>query len=397
MKRLFVFTEHYPYSATSECFLEDEMEFLCQRFDKISIVPMKWDEIRRNVPEKCEVLQPLDFGKSKWKYWFYGLFSFKTFPYLIADFFSNKVYRSKKRFRAWGAAVKYINNFANQPDARRIIKEIKPDDVVYFYWGIGQNILSVLLRGKAHCVSRFHGFWDLWEESYGDYGAMRRFITQSLDVAVSISRKGVEFLKQKYPYCKVVYSPLGTQDYGVCPPSPNDGVFRVVSCSHIYPLKRIPLIFETLNKTTSLKIEWTHIGEGDGNYMEELKEQVDKECKDHLKVILTDTMSHSEVMEYYKTHHFDLLMNLSTSEGVPVAIMEALSFGVPVVATDVGGTSDEVTPETGVLVSANPTVEEVSEAVVKVSQSSYNPRKFWQKYYSAKNNYSNFAKMLSEL
>ena len=397
MRRLFVFTNNYPFTLTSECFLEDEIGYLCRQFNKVIVVPMNWSETRREVPENCDVLEPLRFGRSRWKYFFYGLFNIRTLPYIISDFFASKVYRSKRRFRAWGAAVKYINNFANQPYAKKLIRGINSNDVVYFYWGIGQNVLSILLKDRAHCVSRFHGYWDLWEQSYDDYGAMRRYITKSLDFAFSISQAGTQFLKQKYPQCKVVYSPLGTRDYGLCLPSFEDGVLRVVSCSHIYPLKRIPLIFDTLNQMTTFKIEWTHIGEGDKNYMEELKIKVDNECKDHLSVVLTDTMTHSDVMDYYRSHHFDVFINLSTSEGVPVAIMEAISFGIPVVATDVGGTSDEVNSETGVLVSADPTISEVSEAIVKVTQTKYNPRKFWEANFSAENNYTRFSKILSEL
>lgn len=55
----------------------------------------------------------------------------------------------------------------------------------------------------------------------------------------------------------------------------------------------------------------------------------------------------------YSEHPVDVFINLSTNEGVPVSIMEAISFDIPIVATDVGGTSEIVTDETGILVSSN--------------------------------------------
>ena len=49
-----------------------------------------------------------------------------------------------------------------------------------------------------------------------------------------------------------------------------------------------------------------------------------------------------EVYKYYNEHCADLFINVSSSEGLPVSIMEAISFGIPVIATDVGGTGEIV-------------------------------------------------------
>ena len=38
----------------------------------------------------------------------------------------------------------------------------------------------------------------------------------------------------------------------------------------------------------------------------------------------------------------DLFLTVSANEGIPVSIMEAQSFGIPVIATDVGGISEIV-------------------------------------------------------
>ncbi|MFR4320263.1 MAG: glycosyltransferase [Blautia massiliensis (ex Durand et al. 2017)] len=45
-------------------------------------------------------------------------------------------------------------------------------------------------------------------------------------------------------------------------------------------------------------------------------------------------------------------MNVSSSEGIPVSIMEATSFGIPGIATDAGGTKEIIRDkENGVLLS----------------------------------------------
>lgn len=44
---------------------------------------------------------------------------------------------------------------------------------------------------------------------------------------------------------------------------------------------------------------------------------------------------------------------MSLSEGIPVSIMEAISFGIPIIATNVGGNAEIVNDETGVLIPVN--------------------------------------------
>ena len=56
-----------------------------------------------------------------------------------------------------------------------------------------------------------------------------------------------------------------------------------------------------------------------------------------------------ELLRYYGSNHVDLFINTSSTEGVPVSIMEAQSFGIPVIATDTGGVKEVVTEGTGSL------------------------------------------------
>jgi colanic acid/amylovoran biosynthesis glycosyltransferase len=395
MKSLYLFTAQYPYSRI-ENFLEDEIHFHLERFDKVYVIPSDGDrECERQVPDGCIVYNPLSISSNKFAYLLKGFFSFKTIHLFANDFFRSKVYQSKKKIKLWRTAVLSLNNYLHNKTLKEIAKNLTPDDVCYFYWGTGINKISIIWRGKAHFVSRFHGEWDLWEESSDNYAPLRQEIAGALDKAVLISRKGESYFKKHYSNCPTAFYPLGSQDYGVGPVGKDDNVLRVISCSTVYPLKRVPLIFESLNISRFAKIEWTHIG--GGPHFEELKAKVEAEKNDHLTVNLLGSMIHDEVMEYYKCHRFDVFVNLSTNEGVPVSIMEAISFDIPVIATNVGGTSDVVPKEVGELVSANPTIMEVSTALCKVKESSYLPREFWHTHYNAEVNYTAFAEMLKGL
>jgi glycosyltransferase involved in cell wall biosynthesis len=88
---------------------------------------------------------------------------------------------------------------------------------------------------------------------------------------------------------------------------------------------------------------------------------------------------------------------LSESEGVPVSIMEAQSFGIPVIATNVGGTSEIVNERVGILLSDNPTRNDVCKALEEVLKSNISRefiKKEWNKISNAERNFSEFASEL---
>jgi glycosyltransferase involved in cell wall biosynthesis len=55
------------------------------------------------------------------------------------------------------------------------------------------------------------------------------------------------------------------------------------------------------------------------------------------------------VRAFYSAHAVSAFLSLSVSEGIPVSMMEAQSFGVPIVALAVGGIPELVTSRTGSL------------------------------------------------
>ena len=61
-------------------------------------------------------------------------------------------------------------------------------------------------------------------------------------------------------------------------------------------------------------------------------------------------------------------INVSSSEGIPVSIMEVMSFGIPVIGTNVGGVSELVNQENGHLLSANPAAQEIVSVIEKFQQ-----------------------------
>lgn len=391
MKRLYLLPYFYPYSTFRECFLEDEITYLSKAFDEIYLVPYFYDEPVRKYPANCKLI-PSDVSYPEKRR---ICFNRKSFVPFLKDLFRIEVLLCPRKIRSLISQYLRLNYLLNSKKIKKIFNSLTSQDVLYFYWGNGYNSLAALPDCKAKIVSRFHGWGDLWEDEFDGYLPFRKQIMSKLDAAVTISKKGYVFLKTKYPYANTFLFPLGSNDYGLCNDKSASDSIRILSCSMVYPLKRVDLIFRSLLKMEGLKIKWTHIG--DGVDMEKIRKMTETISHPNIEINFIGEKLHEEVMNYLKNNRYDVFVNLSTLEGVPVSIMEAISFNIPVVATNVGGTSDVVPPECGILVSSNPSEVEVANSIRKVLQGNYSPRRFWENHYSAEKNYGSFAKFISEL
>lgn len=67
-----------------------------------------------------------------------------------------------------------------------------------------------------------------------------------------------------------------------------------------------------------------------------------------------------------KIRKFDILLHLSVREGLPVSLMQSLTLGVPIIATDIRGNRDLVTHNyNGHLVNLNTSIENISYLIIK--------------------------------
>ena len=73
------------------------------------------------------------------------------------------------------------------------------------------------------------------------------------------------------------------------------------------------------------------------------------------------------VHKFYSEQPVDVFINLSDSEGLPVSIMESMSYGIPVIATDVGGTREIVNEKTGFLIPKDFQPQKVAEIITNFS------------------------------
>lgn len=249
-------------------------------------------------------------------------------------------------------------------------------------------------------VTRAHG-GDLFEERGSLNGKilLRNFQTKYLDAVLSVSDEGTRYLQNKYPRAinkiKTVF--LGSQDAGENPFDTTG--FTIVSCARVRDIKRIHKIAEML-QFVSFPITWIHIGsenleaKNDPTISIYLKNKEKLNQNPNVTVVTQGLMNNQEVLNLYKNTPINLFISLSEAEGIPVSMMEAISFGIPILSTDVGGCKEIVNEKTGVLIPLETSMEEVAEIITEFKNSSKNTiefrkgvREFWEEYFDADKNY----------
>lgn len=378
--------------------METEALHLSKWFDRVYYIPLWKEAGLRHLPDNSFVESPLlDFNpKGNIRLVLKGLFCTSPLFFSIPLFFKEKAWKGRKRFWDFMTSLLLIRAVYSSWSIK-----LQPSDLLYSYWGDKSALLLPLLKKKfgVACVSRFHGT-DLYEEACGGYKPFRRWLFKELDVAIPISDNGKRYLQEKYgeeaPKVIEVHR-LGVSDHGLNP-SEELPSFHIVSCSNIVPVKRVTLLAKAIG-SLDFKVVWTHIGDGP------LRSEVEKvmaSFSDHVRGTLLGAMPNADVLDYYSTHHVDLFVNVSESEGVPVSIMEAFSFGIPVVATDVGGVSEIVDDTVGLLIPSDIDIVQLGNVIADLIERSDdsmrdNARKRWSDKCDAQRNYSDFCAFLAKL
>lgn len=398
--RLILLTNTWPFDS-GENFLTEEAEYLSGRFSCVEVFPLySTTGKKRDVPNNFNVHNPAvkkDL-KNKGALLFQGIFSTAPLLFALKEFFTEKAYRPG---RLWNFFTALLTFRASYPTLKRF--GVSSSDMVYSYWGDKWALSLPFIKEATDCVTmaRFHGS-DLYEEAKGGYAPFRSMLFGGIDCAFAISEYGVKYIKERYGNMytgKVELARLGVASAGENPEQ-TSGTFSIVSCSNAIPLKRLEFIAESL-KQISFPIKWTHIG--DGPTLANVK-KIAEGLPQNVTVRLTGRMDNAQVRELYRTEHFDLFINVSSTEGVPVSIMEALSAGIPVIATNVGGTAEIVDEQVGILLPSNITPAKIAKSInnirgncKKLLTLRHNSEKRWNERCNSETNYRNFITILKSI
>lgn len=400
MKTLLILTTRYPYD-NGEDFLTGELPYL-HGFDQAIVCPchVQPDSVQtRKLPEgvDCLPLHPAQFMGG------YGraLSQKET----IAE-----LWRLARGRRLTGAVVHEMLYFQKKADAiyralqAQLLPRLGATDAVtiYSYWlydaaAAGARFAKSLRQAgrRVRLVSRCHGFDVFPQRAKYGYLPMRRYLLSSYDRIYPCSQAGARACIQAAPDCapKIEVSYLGSQDYGLGP-LPGKAL-TLFSCSYLVEVKRVPLLVRALS-LLDFPLIWSHAGDGPAR---QAVEQAKARLPAQIQAVLLGQKGHADLMAYYQQHPVSWFLNVSASEGVPVSIMEAFSFGIPVIATDVGGTGELVRDGVnGFLLPADPSAAQIAACLRRAAALSPTQaqafraaaRRTWELSCSAEKNFGAF-------
>ncbi|MEO9475293.1 MAG: glycosyltransferase [Cyclobacteriaceae bacterium] len=276
--------------------------------------------------------------------------------------------------------------------------------ICYTYWcdveAYGLSLLKEKGQFSIPLVSRAHGF-DVYDERrpHG-FIPFRKHVLNRLDRLFCVSEDGKKYFSEKYRSNNIELSRLGVKKPEVHNPVSENDDITIVSCSSLVSVKRMDLIKDSIVAVAELNqnrnFTWVHFG----GSQEEFSKISPNELLGNLRVKHKGQVDNEQIHQFYASEHVDMLINLSSSEGVPVSMMEAISYGIPVVATDVGGVSEIINSDNGKLLSPNPDPSEVAKAIIYVKGNSglrSGAHDVFERHFDGANNYSFFAQQLLKL
>ncbi|MEO7088471.1 MAG: glycosyltransferase, partial [Bacteroidia bacterium] len=390
----------YPYGKGGT-FVHNEVAFLAAAFHKVYIIPEQIPESSEVslLPNNVEILH-LNITESRTRR---NWIIFSNMP-LLFELIFQEIFFSRQKKGIWENRKKIffmLISLLYKKKALKTILQKEDSSVFYSYWFSNYaTLLGILKRNGIipSFISRAHGF-DLYEDN-GKYNYIpfRYFQLKQVKKIYCVSEKGANYLKGIYPQFKekIFCNHLGVSDYGSNPFS-KECTLTIVTCSNIIPVKRVHLMVEILSLVKK-DVKWIHFGEG---YLkQEMMEKV-KALPINIVAEFRGYVSIERLMEFYKSNPVSLFINTSISEGLPVSIQEAISFGIPIMATDAGGTSEIVNDKTGILLPLYFDVKEAAKQIDDFSSSFRNTEEFrwgvkafWNQYYNAQNNYPKFVQQL---
>lgn len=387
---LCLYTASFPY-GNKEAYLEYEIKVLSTKFNHIYLFPLYTNsEVVREVPLNCEVREVL-LPKNTIKRLFLSLLGFirlLTLPKQLYAFFSEL----KIGFQSSGIHwikfwLKYLlDHFVIIHKARKLERSVENIDAVhYFYWGLGYSDILLYWR-KQRSYIRFHGGDVFLDRGCGYIPFFRRKLELAKSLAISKVVKRLLTNESMLSYLGTVQPPNFKPNF-----AERFNAKHILVISNLVESKRVDLVLQLLVHLIDFKLTIV----GDGSERDTLEKFVFQEKLED-RVTFLGSIPNFKVHHLLLNHNWTYLVSFSKAEGLPVSYMEAMSYGIPCVVSDVGATMEIVSDINGILFKVSSSPLNIAQRLLSISVESYvimstSARVTWEHHFQGKINYSSLA------
>lgn len=423
--RLMLITPDYPFGERAKySFLQEEINALNESefyglFNEIIIIntSKSSNQITGFLPKKSRLITVSKTSTIifSYVYAFFKLLSIETYE----EWCTIKNLKYKPSFlrmvRKW--IIFYSSYYKTTQSTKKLFNDGYVN-ITYSYWLLedAYTISKWKKKGRKNiAISRCHG---VEVRDYETYTPFRNIVDSYLDsinfVALGKQDEYNEILSRINN--SITIRNQNIQRLGVKLPQVTNtselydkNQILIISVSYVTRVKRLDILIDALQLTDEkIKIKWVHFG--NGKLFNEIKGYANEklDLKTNIEYDFKGYIENDQLMDFYKSNNVDAIINCSDSEGVPVSLMEAMSYGIVPIARNVGGNSELVINDvTGILLPERIKPMDLKNAIIKIKEVKAESSSFAEikknaynhvnQNYNAEHNYREFYRFIFEL
>jgi len=335
--KIFYITASFPFGI-GESFLIPEIEALKNEGVELSIIPIfprgklrgDWENISSNYTLYAQ-----------------GILSLRILFYLLKFLCLHPIiFYTLLMLLKGSTSSQLIKNLAILPKSiwlKSLIEKEKPEHI-HAHWGSTTSTAAMLAAyGSSISWSLTCHRWDIYENNL-----LQRKSENSRFIRFISAKGKTDAIKLGVLSERSFVIPMGTKIPGI-PNYPiwenNGAIFTIICPANLIPVKGHIYLIEAMNKLIQQGYKIKLLLAGEGILKKELQAVIiEKGIKDN--VIFLGQLTHNDLLAYYADASIHLMVLPSVDlgngehEGVPVSLMEAMSYGVPVISTETGSINE---------------------------------------------------------
>lgn len=255
--------------------------------------------------------------------------------------FSNAIEALKIHYISIDTVVRkfsFFNDVRSILVFRKVIKDITPDAIFIHSAKAGLIGRLALIGVRSNVIFIAHG-WSHIRYSSSMYSFIFRILEKLLSYLcakiVCISNADMKFALDTLHInsCKLELVPTGVIDPNAKPKNRISDTFNILTVTRFQEPKDFDTLLSALKNISNYDWELSVVGDGPS-----MDYYIDKVCKLGLSSKIKFLGFQSELGQYYAS--CDAVSLISKSEGLPLSLIEAMSYRCPLISSNVGGVPD---------------------------------------------------------